>query len=118
MHEIAICQALISRINNLAEQHGGATLERIVLRVGPLSGAEPELLRHAFPLVAEGSVAASAALDIEMSPVEILCRHCGTKAVVSAAALSCPGCGGWQTVLLTGDELILQRLEFQPRAHH
>jgi len=113
MHELAICQALISRINNLAEQHGDATLTRIVLRVGPLSGAEPELIRHAFPLVAEGSVAARAALDIELSTVEILCRQCGASNTVSAAALSCPGCGAWQTQLLAGDELILQRLEFQ-----
>lgn len=118
MHELAICQALMSRISNLAEQHRGATLERIVLRVGPLSGAEPGLIEIAFPLAAAGSVAAAATLDIEISPVEIRCKHCGTSAIVSPTTMTCPACGAWQTELLTGDELVLQSLEFQPLARH
>lgn len=118
MHELAICQALMSRIEILAKEHGSEILERIVLQVGPLSGAEPELIRHAFPLVAEGSVAATATLDIEVSPVAIFCRQCGAAAEVSPASLACPACGAWQTELVAGDELILQRLEFLPEARH
>lgn len=118
MHELAICQALIDRINSLAQPYEGARLERVVLLVGPLSGTEPQLLRNAFPLAAAGSAAAGATLDIELSPVEIRCRRCEITTTVTGTNLRCPGCGNWQTQLVAGDELVLQRLEFESMLRH
>ena len=113
MHELAICQALVRRIENLAAEHEGESLQRVVLLVGPLSGAEPELIKHAFPLAAAGSAAANAALDIDISPVEVFCRQCGTTTTSTAGNLTCSNCGAWRTELIAGDELVLQRLEFK-----
>lgn len=118
MHELAICQALMDRINSLAQRYDGVRLERVVLLVGPLSGAEPKLLRNAFPLAAAGSVAAEATLDIEFSPVQIRCRRCEITTTVPGPNLCCPGCGNWQTQLVGGDELVLQRLEFESMLRH
>jgi len=118
MHELAICQALINRIHTLSQPYEGARLERIVLQVGPLSGVEPSLIQHAFPLAAAGSFAEGAILDIDISPIQILCKRCGLTATLVSTRMTCPECGAWQTDLLAGDELILQRLEFLPGPSH
>jgi hydrogenase nickel incorporation protein HypA/HybF len=71
MHELSICQSLIDQVEDIAREHGATGVERILLRIGPLSGIEPALLRNAYPLAAAGTVAESAELVIEPAPVRV-----------------------------------------------
>ena len=48
MHELSICQALLDQVENVARDHGARRVSRVALRIGALSGIEPELLEHAF----------------------------------------------------------------------
>ena len=111
MHELAVCQALLTEVRHLARERAGA-LQRIVLRVGPLSGVEPQLLARAFDVARAGSVAAQAELHIEPAAVRVHCLECGVESDAVANRLVCACCGAWRTRLLEGDELVLQRLEF------
>jgi hydrogenase nickel incorporation protein HypA/HybF len=111
MHELSVCQALIEQVEGLARAHRAGRVERIVLRVGPLSGVEPELLRTAYPLAAAGTVAAEAALEMEPAPVRVRCRACGAETEASANRLLCGACGDYRTELVSGDELLLAQVE-------
>ena len=114
MHELAVCQALLDEIQRqVRDAHAGA-LSRIVLRVGPLSGVEPQLLSRAFDVARIGSAAECAELQIESGAVRIQCLACDAQCETPPNRLVCDRCGGWRTRLLSGDELILQRLEFRP----
>jgi hydrogenase nickel incorporation protein HypA/HybF len=111
MHELSICQALLDQVEQIARDHGATRVERILLRVGPLSGVEPALLLNAYPLAAAGTVAESAELVIEPAPVRVRCNDCGAETEAAPNRLLCGDCGGWKTRLISGDELLLANLE-------
>ena len=43
MHELAICQALISQVEDVVRERS-ARVKRVLVGIGPLSGVEPRLL--------------------------------------------------------------------------
>ena len=113
MHEMSLCRSLVAEVERLASARGGTCVTRVSLRVGPLSGVEPALLRAAFPVVAAGSPAAGATLVIEEAGLRVLCERCGVESEVDPGCLRCAACGDWHTRLLGGDELLLTGIELR-----
>ena len=111
MHELSICLALMDQVQTIARQHGASRVERIFLRIGPLSGLEPELLRNAFPFAAAGTLAEGAKLSIDPAPVRVRCSRCGADTEVPPNRLLCGACGDFTTQLVSGDEMLLERLQ-------
>lgn len=112
MHELAVCQALLTEVERAARAAGAVAVRRVVVRVGPLSGVEPALLARAFEVARAGGIAEAAGLDIEAAPVRVRCHDCDTEHEVPPNRLLCGACGSWRTELRAGDELVLRRLEF------
>ena len=110
MHEMAICQSLLSEVGRVAAENGAMAVTRVVVSVGPLSGVEITQLARAFDLARMGTVAEGAELEIEDIPVTIWCAPCGIESRVEPNKLLCGGCGGWRVTLRSGDELLLKRL--------
>jgi len=111
MHELSVCLALMSQVNRIAAEHGARRVERIVLRIGPLSGIEPALLKNAFPLAAAGTVAEDAELAIDHSPVRVKCTICGAESEAAPNRLLCGSCGDFRTRVVSGEEMTLVSLE-------
>jgi len=111
MHELSICNALIDQVEQITRERNATSVTRIVLKVGPLSGIEAQLLRQAYPLAAAGTVAADADLVIDAADVVVRCSECDTESRVAANRLLCAACGDFRTRVISGDEMILQRLE-------
>ncbi len=110
MHELAICQALISQVTDVAREQKASAVSDIYVRVGPLSGVESPLMRNAFPIAAAGTVANDANLHLEAAPIRVRCEECGEESDARMNRLVCAACGDWRTTLISGDELILQRV--------
>jgi hydrogenase nickel incorporation protein HypA/HybF len=115
MHELAVCQGLMSQVNQIAARENAQRVTSIRLSIGPLSGVEPQLLRDAFPIAAAGSVADGAELLIEQQPVTVRCLSCGAESEARANRLLCGRCGDYRTQLLSGDEMLLSSLELERR---
>lgn len=113
MHELSVCQALVEQLSGIVRQQGALAASLVKLRVGPLSGVVPDLLRSAFPLAAAGSAAEGAELLIGESAIRVSCQTCGAETDASANRLLCGACGDWHTRLIAGDELILESIELQ-----
>lgn len=111
MHELAVCQALMDQVDSIARDESAARIVSIHLGIGPLSGVEPALLSQAFPIASAGSLAADAELVITALPVVVHCRECDCQSEVQPARLLCSHCGAWQTTLVSGDEMLLERVE-------
>ena len=111
MHELAICQALTSQLDAIAERERAERILSLELRIGPLSGVVPELLAQAFPIASAGGPAAGASLIIRQLPVRVSCHDCGAETDASSSRLLCGACGGYRTRLLSGDEMLLANLE-------
>ena len=116
MHELSVCMSLIEQVDRIARDHGADRVASIVLEIGPLSGVEPDLLRHAYPLAAAGTVAEHAELIIDGRDIVVTCSRCGAESTVPANRLLCGRCGDFRTRVLQGDELILKRVELDNAA--
>ncbi len=107
MHELSLCDDLLSQVVAIAQQHQAQSVESISVHIGQLSGIEPSLLETAFSLLKDGTVAELAELIIHHSPVIVSCPHCNTQSEVAANRLLCPVCQSANTLLISGDEMIL-----------
>lgn len=116
MHELAICQALINQIESLAAERNADRAVSIVIGMGPLSGVEAQLLRHAYPVASAGTLAEGAELVIEDLPVRVRCKQCGGESDALPNKLVCRHCGDWRTSLISGDELMLMSVELEKQA--
>ena len=115
MHELAVCQGLMAQVAEIARRENALRVTRILLRIGPLSGVEPQLLSDAFPIAAAGSLAEGAELVIEDQAVRVKCLTCGEESDATVNRLVCGSCGDYRTQLITGDELLLASLELERR---
>jgi hydrogenase nickel incorporation protein HypA/HybF len=112
MHELAICQALISQVQDVVRERSGR-VQRVRVGVGPLSGVEPRLLEDAYPLACVGTCAEGSQLAIEPTMIRVRCRICGAESAAAPNRLLCAACGDWRTDLISGDELLLLRIELE-----
>lgn len=115
MHELSICNALLDQVEQIARDHDAAIVASIIVKIGPLSGVEPQLLRNAYPLAAAGTLAEHAELLIEEADVVVRCSECGAESAALPNRLLCGHCGDFRTHVISGDEMILQRVELGTR---
>ncbi len=113
MHELAVCQALIEQVERVARDHEARRVVQVVISVGPLSGIEPKLLEHAYPLAAAGTLAESAALVVETEPVRVRCRSCGAETDALPNRVLCGACSDWQVDVVSGEQMLLKRVEIE-----
>lgn len=115
MHELAICQALIGEVVAVARTQNAASVSDVYVSIGPLSGVDGSLMKNAFPLAAAGTVAGRATLHLERTAVRVRCEECGADTEVPVNRLICGRCNNWRTRLISGDELLLERVVLDRR---
>jgi hydrogenase nickel incorporation protein HypA/HybF len=111
MHELSLLQEMLEVAVQAARPQGAKAIHRIRLQVGEMSGAVPEALSFAFPLAAEGTIAAGAVLELESIPVVAFCRPCDQEFTPSDVIYLCPNCGRPSSDIRRGDELTLHSME-------
>ncbi len=105
-------ESAIEEVLAQASDHHAGRVHRIVLRVGALSGVEPDALRLAFDASTRGTAADGAELDIESVPARGRCPDCNLEfAVESDFIFTCPRCCHISGELVQGRELELARIE-------
>jgi hydrogenase nickel incorporation protein HypA/HybF len=112
MHELSVCQGLLKQVQAIARRHA-APIRTVVLRIGPLSGVDPALLARAYPIAAAETEIAGSTLAIETAPLLVHCCTCGADTEATLSRLTCAACGDWHTTLLSGDEMLLLRVELE-----
>jgi len=113
MHELSVCLALLQQLESIAAERNAVAVEKIFLQLGPLSGIEPALLKNAYPMAAAGTVAEGAELVIEDCDIVVSCTQCHAEGPAKANRLLCPSCGDFRTNVISGDQMILQRMEMK-----
>jgi len=110
MSEIDRGDGLVDVIDQRA---AGRRVTSVRLRVGARHAVMPGALDRAFALIADGSVARDAAVDLVVTPATVFCRACGRRSESAEVLAVCPDCGDTD-VDVTGDELVLEGLRFAP----
>ncbi|MFO7593119.1 MAG: hydrogenase maturation nickel metallochaperone HypA [Pseudomonadota bacterium] len=107
MHELSLCRGLLQQVDAIAAEHRAEAISRVTLRIGPLAGVEIPLLKNAFHVARQNTVAANAALSVEAAPLRIYCTRCDKEHAAEISDLRCPACASVETRLISGDELLL-----------
>ncbi|MEE4295014.1 MAG: hydrogenase maturation nickel metallochaperone HypA [Wenzhouxiangella sp.] len=113
MHELSVCESLLTQVRATAAANQASGVGQITVRLGPLSGVEADLLAQAFTIARNGPMTAEATLVIEPQPVRIRCRECGGENDAATNRLLCKACGGYRVDLISGDELLLAKVELR-----
>ena len=113
MHELSVCMSLLEQVTAIASERSAVSVVKIELDIGPLSGVEAELLRNAYPIAAAGTIAETADLIIHEADIVVRCSDCGAETAAVPNRLVCGACGNFRTQVISGDEMILKRLEIE-----
>lgn len=111
MHELSVAEAVIAELEELVRREGARRVARVVLRVGALSGVEPDALEFAFPVAAEGTCAEGAELVLESEPVRVRCGACGAETAADPLWMACGACGADAVEIISGADLTLRSAE-------
>ncbi|MEW6046734.1 MAG: hydrogenase maturation nickel metallochaperone HypA [Bacillota bacterium] len=103
---------LLEQAGRVAAARGAGRVEAVEVRVGDLSGVEPDALQFAFEAAREAfPLCVHARLKVERVPLKVRCPACGHEGPPSPMSFACSGCGSPRTTVVTGEELELVAVE-------
>lgn len=112
MHEYSIVQALLEQVCRQVDHHAAKVVHRIKVRLGALSGVEPDLFTTAFDMArAMYPSCSTAQLDVVSSPAVWECPRCHAE-FKPKTKLWCEKCHT-PARLVRGDEIILEQIEME-----
>jgi len=111
MHEMSICESIVSVIEQQAVAQSFSRVKRVRLEIGPLAGVELEALRFSYDVVTKGGIAEGSALEVIEMPVTAWCMPCARPVKVRERYDPCPDCGSYQVQITGGDELRIRDME-------
>ena len=112
MHELGIAESALEVALAQAAAAGATRVLRLVIRVGALSGVEPEALRFAFTAILPGTPAEGADLQIDAVAAVAYCPDCRKDfAPDTGHFFECPACHRLCASVKQGRELDLVHLE-------
>ena len=110
MHEYGLAEGVLAAVRQRA---AGRKVAGIRVRFGVRHAVDAEPLAQAFGFVAEGSEAASAAVELVTVPATLICRACGLTAETADVLAACPRCGGEDVKITGGDEMTLESITYE-----
>jgi len=111
MHEYSIVQALLNKVEAECASRGATAVHRLSVRIGELSGIEPDLLATAWETFREDSICRGAPLEIRRVPASWACPQCRAP-IPKGMRLQCPLCEV-PAKLAEGDEIVLEQIEME-----
>jgi hydrogenase nickel incorporation protein HypA/HybF len=109
MHELSITRNIVAIVGEAA---AGRRVSRVTLDIGRLSGIMPDAIAFCFPVVAEGTALAGAALAINLIDGRAKCRECDAEFSAQSLFTPCP-CGSRAVIRLAGEELLVKTMELE-----
>ncbi len=100
MHEASLSRALLEAVLARATAAGATRVTQVSAFVAETETLNPESLELHFAALAQGTLAATAKLDLEVIHVRARCARCGDVYLPEAHVLMCPRCDGIEAELL------------------
>lgn len=91
MHEYSLVQSLVTRVEEEARRRSALAVHRLSVRVGELSGVDPELFQTAYETFRAGTICENAPLTLTRLAASWSCPRCKAP-IAKGAVLRCPAC--------------------------
>ncbi|HYB19016.1 MAG TPA: hydrogenase maturation nickel metallochaperone HypA [Streptosporangiaceae bacterium] len=111
MHEFGLCEGVLAAVRQRAD---GRQVAGIRVRFGVRHAVDSGSLAQAFAMVAEGTEAAGAAVELVTVPATITCGACGFSGEITDLLATCPRCAGADLQVSGGDEMVLESIRYVP----
>ena len=109
MHELGIVVKVLEQVDAAAEQYGAQKVLGVTMEVGEVSTIVPDLFTDAFDWAKKKTrYAGEATLTMIIIEGRTYCRGCGETYKTTEFGKTCPHCGGTDTYLLTGDQVVIK----------
>ncbi len=112
MHEMSYMIKFINMAEEAASDEPEATIKKLSVRIGEMTGVLPEFLYRYFPDASAGTRCEGADFEVDFVPVEVKCKGCGRSYHPQRDnGYCCPACGSKDATYLRGRELELVSIE-------
>ena len=109
MHELALARSILETALERAE---GRRVRSVEVSVGALRQVVPGSLAFGFEVLSRGTACEGAALEQHLRPVRLRCA-CVAEWELEELSFLCPGCGGSETQVIAGEELLIDSIEVE-----
>ncbi len=113
MHEYSIVQSLIELCEENAAVYKAVKIDKVIVKIGVLSGVEPDLLKIAFDAFKEKTICNDAELVINIQQLIIQCNECGLISKPQKIRYICKQCNSVNIKIVDGEEMYLMRLKME-----
>ncbi len=115
MHELGIMTNVLELALEYAQQNKVKKIRAINLTVGAISGIVPKFAQMFFNHISKGTIAENAKINIQKTPVRIVCRSCGVETEIETqnSSFSCIECGSEAIQLISGKEISIASIEVE-----
>jgi hydrogenase nickel incorporation protein HypA/HybF len=113
MHEMSLLESIIEVVEDEHRKQPFGRVRMIRVKLGALAMVEPDSLRFCFAIIAGGSVAEGARLEIDTVSGAGWCEDCCAHVTLTARYGPCPGCGDARLRMTAGNELQLTEIEVE-----
>lgn len=110
MHEMGLAEGILAVVLDAAKDQ---KVRRIRLQVGKLQMVVPDSLEFSFQLVADGTPAGEASLEIEEFPARFRCKQCGAESELNNPPFICLTCGDSDVEVASGDQVLVDEIELE-----
>lgn len=108
MHELTIARNIFAILSGTLTEDQLRMTETVRIRIGLLSNILPESLACSFDSIKPFYNLHEAKLEIEIAPLQLCCRNCGSSSQVTELTFSCPSCNSSNLQVIDGDLLEIQ----------
>ena len=105
MHEVRIATEILSIVQKEMVSRGLDSIAEIGLRIGLLSGVDPDALAFSFEAATSGTEMERTRLVIEKIHVRAACQVCAKEFDVENYLFICPACESTDVRVIEGEEL-------------
>ena len=113
MHEMGIANSILDTVRAETDRRPGSLPRKVGVRIGELSGVNPDALRFSFEILRRESDFPEIQLEIQVCPRRQLCAECNLEFSMIELDSHCPRCGRETAQCVRGDELDVVYLEME-----
>ena len=111
MHEIRIAEDLSAIVLGTARNANLSKVTKVNIIFGKMVQIDPDIFTFAFRETVRNSVAQDAEVDIEIVPVKMKCKVCGSDFQVEENRFACNVCNSTDLEIIHGKELFIKSIE-------
>ncbi|PHS56120.1 MAG: hydrogenase maturation nickel metallochaperone HypA [Sulfurimonas sp.] len=113
MHEYSIVQALLNQVENIAQENRATKVNKVIVKIGVMSGIETHLLEVAFNTFKEKTICEEAELVLNVQPLTVECNECSEVTELEKIHYCCQKCNSTNIVVIDGEDMFLMSVEME-----